>query len=71
MNAWQAIFFQSPVNGGCFEEDELTQQIWDWPKRTWFQARLDRIRDYEPALNRRSPRKVGHELALQTHERLA
>ena len=45
MNAWQAIFFQSPVNGGCYEEDELAQQIWHWPKGTWFQARLDQIGD--------------------------
>ena len=66
MSAWESIFFQSPVNGGCYEEDELTQQIWHWPKGTWFQGRLDRIRDYEPVLNRRSPRKPGHELALPT-----
>ena len=45
MSAWESIFFQSPVNGGCYEEDELTQQNWDWPKGTWFQGRLDRIRD--------------------------
>ena len=51
MSAWESIFFQSPVNGGCYEEDELTQQNWDWPKATWFQARLDQIRDHESVLN--------------------
>lgn len=66
MNAWESIFFQSPVNGGCYEEDELMQKNWDWPKGTWFQGRLDQIRDHEPVLNRRSHRKPSHEMALQT-----
>ena len=66
MSAWESIFFQSPVNGGCYEEDELKQQNWDWPKGTWFQSRLDQIRDHEPVLNRRSHRKPSHEMAPQT-----
>jgi hypothetical protein len=33
MSAWESIFLQSPVNGGCYEEDELAQQNWDWPNR--------------------------------------
>ena len=61
MNAWESIFFQSPVNGGGYEEDELTQQNWDWPKGTWFQVRLDQIRDHGSVLNRRAHRKPSHE----------
>lgn len=56
MNAWQSIFFQSPVNSGWYDEDELPQQNWDWPKGTWFQDRLDQVRDHEP-LNLRSHRR--------------
>ena len=65
MNAWESIFLQSPVNAGRYVADELPQQIWDWPKETWFQARLDRIREHEPVLNRRSNKKPSHEMALQ------
>ncbi|MBM2803929.1 MAG: hypothetical protein HW419_1822 [Deltaproteobacteria bacterium] len=66
MNAWESVFLQSPVNDGCYEEDELPQQNWDWPKGTWFQARLDHIRDHEPVLNRKSHRKISHAMELQT-----
>lgn len=66
MNAWESIFLQSPVNDGRYVADELPQQIWHWPKETWFQARLDRIREHEPVLNRRSHKKPSHEMALQT-----
>ena len=66
MNAWESIFLQSPVNDGCYEEDGLPQQNWDWPKGTWFQARLDHIRDHEPVLNRKSHRKISHAMELQT-----
>ena len=48
MNAWQSIFFQSPVNSGYYDEDELPQLNWQWPNGTWFQARLHHIRDQEP-----------------------
>lgn len=48
MSAWQTIFFQSPVNRGYYDEDELPQQNWEWPKGTWFQSRLDHVRDREP-----------------------
>jgi hypothetical protein len=68
MNAWESIFLQSPVNDGCYLEDELPEQNWDWPKGTWFQGRLDHIRDREPMLNRRVHRKPRHELALQSAE---
>lgn len=45
MNPWQSIFMQSPANNGYYEEDELPQLRWRWPKGTWFQERLDYIRE--------------------------
>jgi len=51
MSVWEMIFTQSPVNEGYYDEEKLPQTKWDWPKGTWFQNRLDRIRDYRPALN--------------------
>jgi len=66
MNAWESIFLQSPANDGCYEEDELPQQYWDWPKGTWFQARLDQIRDHETVLYRRPRRKLSHETVPRT-----
>jgi hypothetical protein len=69
MNAWKSIFLQSPVNSGHYDEDELPHQIWDWPKATWFQGRLDRVREHEP-LDVRSPRrrarKVGNPLSVSS-----
>ena len=66
MNAWESIFLQSPVNDGCYDEDELPQQNWQWPKGTWFQARLDQIRDHEPVMKRRSLTKTDHATERQT-----
>jgi len=54
MNAWQSIFFQSPVNSGYYDEDELPQLNWEWPNGTWFQARLEYIRDYQPLRHSKS-----------------
>jgi len=45
MKAWESIFRQSRVNDGYYDEDKLPQLKWDWPKGTWFQARLDYILD--------------------------
>jgi len=61
MNAWESIFLQSPVNDGWYDENELPEQKWDWPTGTWFQARLDQIRDHEPMLKRRVDAKRGHD----------
>ena len=47
MNSWEAIFTQSPVNQGYYDEQRLPQQHWGWPRGTWFQARLDLIRDHD------------------------
>ena len=47
MNTWEAIFSQSPVNNGFYNGDKLPQVHWDWPKRTWFQARLTHVREHD------------------------
>lgn len=47
MNAWEAIFTQSPANDGFYEEDELAQGYWEWPRRTWLQERLEYVRGHE------------------------
>jgi hypothetical protein len=49
MSAWKSVFTQSPANDGYYEEDELPQQHWTWPKGTWFQSRLDHIRERQSA----------------------
>jgi hypothetical protein len=54
MNAWESIFLQSPVNDGYYDEEELPQLCWEWPKDTWFQTRLDFIREHESVLSRKS-----------------
>jgi hypothetical protein len=46
MNDWELIFMQSPANSGHYEEDELPQANWSWPKETWFQNRLDLVRGH-------------------------
>ena len=56
MTAWESIFMQSPVNNGYYNEDALPEQKWEWPKRTWFQTRLDFIREQPPSLNLKTPR---------------
>lgn len=56
MTAWESIFMQSPVNNGYYNEDVLPEQKWEWPKRTWFQSRLDFIREQPPSLNLKTPK---------------
>lgn len=48
MNPWESIFAQSPVNRGCYEEKDLPQLSWEWPTATWFQTRLEYVREQEP-----------------------
>jgi hypothetical protein len=61
MNAWESIFLQSPVNDGCYDEDNLPQTIWPWPKDTWFRNRLDFLREHEPVLSLKAYRKLVHQ----------
>jgi hypothetical protein len=64
MNTWEAIFRQSPVNEGFYDEGKLPQQNWDWPKGTWFQARLDYVREHQSGMQLKSSRKMkaSHDL---------
>ena len=59
MNAWKLVFLQSRVNNGYYDEDQLPQFKWDWPKETWFQSRLYHVRDHEPVLSLKSSRKMA------------
>lgn len=42
MSDWQLILLQSKANGGFYQDKDLPQQNWGWPKNTWFQERLSR-----------------------------
>lgn len=44
MSNWQKIFIQSRVNGGPYRGDQLPQHKWEWPRGTWFQNRVCRVR---------------------------
>ncbi|HEY7321972.1 MAG TPA: hypothetical protein VIE89_30755 [Candidatus Binatia bacterium] len=59
MKAWASIFLQSPVNDGYYDEDDLPHLSWEWPKETWFQTRLDYVREREPVLSRRIARRLA------------
>ena len=45
MNAWESVFSQSKANRGFYDEERLPQSRWEWPHNTWFQARLDYVRE--------------------------
>ena len=47
LSYWQRIFLQSKVNGGFQRGENLPQRNLEWPKSTWFQKRLSRLRDLE------------------------
>ena len=66
MNTWEAIFMQSPVNEGYYDEHVLPQQNWDWPKGTWFQARLDYTREHRSPLGLKSSRKMSDSHEMRT-----
>ena len=58
MNAWESVFLQSTVNDGHYDEARLPQLNWDWPKDTWFQARLHVVRERQAVLGNASSRKM-------------
>jgi len=58
MNAWEAIFTQSPANNGYYKENELAQGYWEWPRGTWLQDRLEYIREHELAMGLKSIDKL-------------
>jgi hypothetical protein len=49
MSVWESVFRQSRVNDGYYAEEDLPRQNWHWPKGTWFQSRLDHIRERQSA----------------------
>jgi hypothetical protein len=59
MNTWESIFRQSRVNDGYYDEDKLPQLKWDWPRGTWFQARLDQTRDQNPIMGVKVSRRLS------------
>jgi hypothetical protein len=58
MSTWETIFSQSPVNKGYYNEEGLPQAHWEWPKRTWFQSRLDLIRENDRPRPLKTSRKL-------------
>jgi len=66
MNAWESIFMQSPVNDGYYDKDALPEQKWEWPKRTWFQIRLDLVREHRSPLNLKSSESMRDVDELRT-----
>ena len=60
MNLWETVFAQSRVNEGhYYDEGCLPEYRWEWPKDTWFQARLDYCRENEPVWSLKAPRKLS------------
>lgn len=41
---WQLVFAQSKVNGAPYQGEQLTGQVWNWPKDTFLQRRLRQVR---------------------------
>jgi hypothetical protein len=42
MNVWESVISRSRVNDGCcYDEARLPEFRWEWPKGTWFQARVE------------------------------
>jgi hypothetical protein len=64
MNVWESVFTQSRVNDGYYDEDRLPDFRWEWPKRTWFQARLDYARNHNQVGALKTSRKLrqSHDL---------
>lgn len=52
---WQQVFSQSKVNGATYHGDDLQGQHWTWPKDTYLQQRLKKIKWHpfngDPSMN--------------------
>jgi hypothetical protein len=46
---WQLVFSQSKVNGAAYIGEELPGRNWQWPRDTYFQRRLRRVRLHQTA----------------------
>jgi hypothetical protein len=44
---WQLVFAQSKANGGLYLGEQLPGRNWEWPKDTYFQRRLQKLRWYQ------------------------
>jgi len=44
---WQLVFSQSKVNGALYMGEQLPGRNWNWPKNTYLQRRLQRVRWYQ------------------------
>ncbi len=42
---WQIIFLQSKANGCFYGGEDLPLTNWAWPENTWFQARLNHLKN--------------------------
>jgi hypothetical protein len=67
MNTWEVVFTQSRVNDGYYDEAILPELPWQWPMKTWFRTRLERVRDQDPTAFLRSLRKRDAEESVKTH----
>ena len=65
MNAWESIFVQSPVNEGHYTEDELPYLNWNWPTQTWFQTRLNQLREHQLTVSLKTMKRLGHNAESQ------
>jgi hypothetical protein len=66
MNTWEAVFAQSPVNDGYYDEAILPELPWQWPTATWFRMRLEQVRDQDPTAILKSLKKPGTAGTLET-----
>lgn len=48
---WQRIFSLSPINGGMYFGEHLPPSRMTWPRSTWFQRRLDYLRENQKLKN--------------------
>jgi hypothetical protein len=64
MNAWESIFRQSRVNNGYYDEAKLPQLKWAWPTGTWFQSRLDYLREHHQRLGVKAGGSFGRNAEL-------
>ena len=46
---WQLIFSQSKANGAPYTGEMLPGRNWDWPRDTYLQRRLQRVRFLQPS----------------------
>jgi hypothetical protein len=46
---WQLIFSQSKANGAPYNGEMLPGRNWDWPRDTYLQRRLQRVRFLQPS----------------------